>query len=387
MWPCCCAPALQAEGLLDGKVFPHFRLAGYYDDNIFITHDDAKGDWITIAAAGLTGGWGAVPNPLSAVREERGVRLVFEDPEAVPGSYLMADYTGSAVLFADTRSEDSFDHETLFRSVWSDPKLTVGAFARFQAATGSEIDVGGRIRHEIFAAGLSGRYELTGKSWLETGFNPTWSHYNGYATAIDWGNESWLHWRALPKTTLGAGLLLDLLDFSGGPTQTRERPLVRLRYEPDACWAFTGRVGWEARQLGSGDGTIVNPVAFGGVEYQPRDGTRLEANVFHDVGASMLLPGETDRRTGVDATLRQRLWQRFSTTISGGYQRLNYHPDRAAEQVARHDDYLFGRFGIAFDVGRWTSATLFYHHQRDRSSEAASSFVDHQVGCELNLVF
>ena len=369
-----------------GRVFPHFRLAGYYDDNIFIQHTNREGDYVGIASAGIRAGWGEVPKPVSETRQERGVPLKYEDILPVEGAFLMADYTGSRAMFMHHPSQDSNDQDALARVFWTDSKLTLGALVRYQALTASEIEAGSRVRQNIFKGAVTAQYAVTGKSTFEIDVSDTKTHYQGITTASNWLDENWWNWQVAPKTNIGMGLTLGLLEIENYPEQKFERPLFRIRYQPTEKISFNGRIGTELRQLGGNAGTITNLVCQFGVDYKPFDGTSIAMSVYRDVSGSAILGGEIDKRTGVNLVLLQRFLQKLYLTVTLGYDQI-YYTQYYNENPGTEDGFFYGKLGLAMDISRWANVMVFYGYQDYNASEASSSFYDNQVGFEVNVTY
>ena len=397
--PACVGEALPAEPQMEprrddagwfgsdwrGHILPHYRLAGYYDDNIFIQHKNPRWDYVGILSAGLRVGWGDVPNPLSILRTGRGVPLLFEPAHAEPHSFFLADYTGSRVMFMHTPSQDSFDHDAVVQGAWTDGKLTLGGAVRFVAATASEIDVGNRVRREVLSQTVTARYDITGKSVLEIDLGHANTTYHGYSPVQQWTGEAWWDWRGLPKTTFGLGLAFGTLDISNNPGQAYERPLFRARWQVGEKLALNGRIGVDFRQIDDGGGDHANLVYLVGMEYAPFDGTAVETNTYRDVSGSELLAGECSTHTGVALTIRQRLCRVVHLTLTTGYELIQYH--EPAGDSPRDDRFFFAKLGAAFDITRYGNLLLFYGYQADHSSVVDSSFSDNQFGFEMNLTF
>lgn len=369
------------------NVFPHFRLGGYYDDNIFIQNTNRQGDFIGFAGFGLRLGLGEVRAPLYTFREARNVPTLYEAPPQPFGNFLMADYSGTFFAFANHSSEDSYDQDALLSMGWTGAKLSLGFEARFQSLSGGDVDVGDRVRREIYHAGLNGWYELSEKSSLEANFSYTNTQYENLINSAEWINEDWFNYQITGKIKLSPGIGLGVLQIQDSPDQPYARLLLRAKYEATAKLSFDGRIGLEYRDVQTGSSFRNNPVFGLGVTYVPFDGTTLSLDGYRTAEASATRLGEDYTRTGADLKVRQRFLQRFYFSVTGGYENLRYEQVASTAEASRRDHYFFGRAAVAFDVTRWCNAELFYNLQRDSSSLAENSFTDNQVGLEFDFAF
>jgi hypothetical protein len=371
-----------------GKLLPHFRLTQYFDDNIFIQPTNKTADFVTLIGLGIRAGWGDVENPLTPIRDRRGVPLLYQDPEAKPGNFLLADYTGTPVLYANTSSQDTYNQDALLKAGWTDTRLSIGLLSRFQSTTISEIDVGELVKQKIYSDGLDVKYALTEKSGIESTFAFVRTDYPAqYISTNDWRHEDWLNYQLTSKINTGPGFGIGITEIQNSGDQTFEQLLYRASYQSTEKLSFTGRAGLELRQLEDEVPSRQIPIFFLGATYALFPGTSVEVDSFRDVGVSALLFGQDYIETGVTLTIRQCLIQKLHLTFSGSFENLDYLPVAANVVATRNDDYFVGKAAVAFDVMKWCTAQVFYIFQRDCSTQGANSFVDNQVGFEWNFAY
>ena len=91
--------------------------------------------------------------------------------------------------------------------------------------------------------------------------------------------------------------------------------------------------------------------------------------------------------TQVTATLRQRLFQRLSISVSGGYQNLTYFNTVNGSDTAREDNYYFIQPGIDVTITRYWSAGAFYLHRINDSTITLFGFDENQFGVHSQVTF
>lgn len=367
------------------KVFPHLTLGGYFDDNIFISEQDEQQDFIGILAPGVAFGLGEIEHPLSRIRQERGVPLIFADPREGNGNFLLADYTASAVGFADHTGESSLDHEALLSAMWAPGRLRLGLETYFRALSRSEIDVGSRVRREEFGIGLSSRYDLGGKMSWDSLLGFTNTHYIGRLDSREWLIQEWINWEFSAKTTFGIGAGWGRLEVEESPTQHYLPLLARVVWKSSEKLTFSGRAGAEYRWVE--EGSRWNPIFGLGAIYDPFVNTRLELEAFREITASALLEGQNYSRTGVTMALRQTVADRLYFKLRGGYEHSDYFRVAEGDSADREEDYFFVRPSVAFDLTRWTNTEIFYQYRTNDSTREGDSFGNNQVGIEMNFAF
>jgi hypothetical protein len=369
------------------NLFPHFRIGGFYDDNIFIQEHDKQSDFIGFAGFGLRFGLGDVRAPLYTLREARNVPILYEAPPQPFGNFILADYSGSYMVFADHSSQNSYDQDALVSMGWMGSKLALGFEGKFQSLSSPDIDAGGRVRRYILHAGVNINYEVSDKTSIEANFAYTGTEYSGLTDFAEFLNEDWLNIQITPKLKIAPGIGVGVLTIQDSSDQPFGRVLIRAVYECSEKLAFSGRIGVEYRDVERGSAFRNNPIFALGATYAPWDGTSLSVGGYRLAEASALLAGADYTRTGVDLKLQQRFLQRFFAKLTGGYENLDYHAVSGDSSINRNDDYFFGRAAVAFDFTRWGNAEIFYNYQKDSSNRPGSSFTDNQVGIEFDFAF
>jgi len=377
----------EGAGSWRKKVFPYFRLGGYYDDNIFISETERESDFVGFAGFGLRAGLGEVVAPLYGLREKRNVPILYETSPPVPGNFVWADYSGMYRFFLDHSEQSSYDQDLLMRLGWTDGKVTLGLEGRFQSLSTPDIDAGGRVRRYIFHAGAEVDYQLSELTSVEADFSYTNVQYTSLIDSSEFLHESWLNYQLTPKLKVAGGIGVGVLTMQGGPNQPYGRVLVRAVYEYSPKLSFSGRLGLEYRDVQEGSAFRNNPVFGLGITYAPWDGTFISLEGYRFAEASAMLAGADYTITGVDLTVRQRFFQRFILTLTGGYENWDYRFMPGDSSVKRNDNYFFGRAAIAFDITRWCNAEIFYSYQRDSSTYPGNSFTDNLVGIGFDFAF
>ncbi len=369
------------------NVFPHFRIGGYYDDNIFIQRSGKQSDFIGFAGFGLRLGLGEVQAPLYTLREARNVPRIYEAPPQPFGNFFLVDYSGTYLFFVDHSEQNAYDQDALLSIGWMGSKLSLGLEGKFQSLSSPDIDAGRRVRRYILSGAVRANYELSGKTSLESNVSYTSTQYQGLIDSGEFQTEEWLNIQITPKLKIAPGVGFGILTVQGSDNQPYARVLVRAVYDFSEKLSFNGRLGGEYRDVQRGSSFRNNPVFGLGISYVPFDGTTLSLTSYRLAEASALLAGADYTRTGVDLKIRQRFLQRFYLTLTGGYENLDYHAVTNDSTTNRNDHYFFGRAAIAFDFTRWGNAEIFYNFQRDSSNHPGNSFTDNQVGFELNFAF
>jgi hypothetical protein len=337
---------------------------------------------------GIAAGWGDYAAEVRQLGEfEHHFEPLNLDLEDNPQSFLFAKYVANAAFFMDHSSENAVDHDALVAGRWESSKLTLGLRLRFQTLSGTDIDVGNRVKRKVYGGVITSLYTLTEKTSLELNiYNNTYDYQN----QLDWSEwilEDWANYQILPKTKISLGTRLGTSEIKSGSTQTFEQLVGRVTYFASSKLGLSLDGGVEWRQYGDGGGDDLFSVFNLAATYAPFDGTQLSGNAFRRNSASVSLVNENITTTGFSARVRQRFLHRFYFGVEGGYQNSEYRSIVTGGTAGRTDDTVFVKPSLSFDVTKFLSAETAYQYQRNDSSVEQSSFRENIVTFQVNLQF
>jgi uncharacterized protein (PEP-CTERM system associated) len=161
---------------------------------------------------------------------------------------------------------------------------------------------------------------------------------------------------------------------------------VRMRWRATDKLSFQVHGGVEIREFLSGtEGTLVNPIVAGVIQYQPVEATMLSLNVDRTVAASYLQQAVSET-SQIRATLNQRLFKVLYFDLSGSYSNVKYVSTDVGTQT-RQDDYFSVSTGLHCRLLKRGTVAVFYQHSKNTSTDAGFSLASNQVGFELGYRF
>jgi hypothetical protein len=369
------------------RVIPFGRFRTIWDDNLFISNTNPQSDVSFTLSPGIAVGWGDYDAEVRQLGEfEHQFEPLSLNNEDTPQSFLFAKYAANAAFFIDHSGENALDHDALLAGRWESTKLTLGARLHFQTLSGADIDVGDRVKREVFTGAITSSYKFSEKTSAD--LNLYFNNYN-YETQIDsteWIVEDFFNYQLQPKTQISIGTRLGTTDIGGGSTQTYEQLVGRVAYNLSSKLALTLDGGVEWRQYENGPDEQFTVFNFA-TSYAPFDGTTFSVNAYRRNSASVSLVNENITSTGFNARLRQRVLHRFYFTVDGGFQNSKYNSTVTGAAGGRDDDTVYVKPGVSFDITRHVSAESAYQYQQNDSSLKETSFRENLVTFQLNLQF
>jgi len=353
---------------VDGNwnIRPHFSLATYYDGNIFISDEDQQGDFVVRAAPGVS----------------------FRIGDGRGQLYVTGDYTVGFVAYSNNKNEDFINQDGNLNVQWTLPKTTLGLHLGILAESGTDIDVTDLVRRTIYYAGITSNHIVSDKTSFDLNLDYRYTDYreSDLISSKEARVQTYFNYEILPKVSLGVGGVIGVLDAPPNSNQTYVSPSLR------AIWVATGKVtlnanlGVDIRQVDGG--TRTSPVF--GIEgiWRIRNGTELTLNARRGIYSSAVFSGQDYAATGVTAGITQRMTDRCSFVLTGGYENLDYESAEPDVDASRVDNYFFVRPAIRYRVTDWFGVGLFYEYSRNNSRGAgARSFRRDRGGLQLNFIY
>ncbi len=345
------------------RLFPHFSVTGIFDDNVYLSSDNKVSDFYFALSPGLGATYGSDDSTLR----------------------FQADYTASFLVFMKESSQDTVDQNAAVHVTYALPKLTLGLTLSFQSLNGASVDVGDRVRRQIFYIGVTSNYVLDEKFSFDFNVDDTGADYHDLNDSNEARIQTWLNYQATGKTNVGLGLTLGDLSVQNATNQTYEQLLARVKYDATGKLSLYASGGVELRQA---DTEKVSPVFAIGAVYSPTATTTISLDFHERIYPSAALDGQDYRATGFMLTVTQQLRQNLSAILTAGYENTKYFAVDEDIFSDRVDHYTYVRVGPDWQVRPWWHLGAFYEFSRNASSgEDSRSFTRNRVGLQANFAF
>ena len=339
-----------------------------YDDNIYLDSSTNKqSDLIWVFSPSLFLGLG--------------------DYRSGAGNLVTLRYQPSVIVFTDQSKNDSFDQDLEAYGQWRLAKLVLGLRQGYQVLSSGYVETGGRATRTIYATRLTGRYEVSPKTSFEIDLQQTINDNDQFISYNEWINDNWFNYQITGKISLGAGLSFGYRDIQDNPNQTFEQARVRANYQATGKTAFFLTAGAEMDQYASGGSDGPLPIFNLGISYQPFDATAISLQAHRTDQNSIEFEGQNYTTTGFILTVRQRFFQKYFVTLSGGYDNLSYRSVVSNGAPDHTDDYFFIRTGADWAMTRKWSMGVFYQYRQKDSDLSAQGFKNNQVSLQTRYTF
>ncbi len=311
------------------------------------------------------------------------------------------DYSPSLVFFMKNSEQNAVNHDVKMNAGYALTKLTLGLVQSFSSTEGGVVDVGDRVKQRGYNTGLTVRYELTEKTFLQLDGAYRLTDYETLTDSQEWTVTPTANYQITPKVTLGLGVTVGQLfveeqtlevrpsGLNSSVTnvvpktraQTYVGPTLRASYKTTEKTDVNLSFGGEWRQYTDGSDSF-GPVFSLAGSYRPFEGTSFTLEGHRRQQNSAVINGANFITTGGTLGVRQRLRDNLFGTANFTYDHSDYEPTTSAVAITRRDDYFLLRCGLEAILGRSWSLGVFYQYREDISSDESYSFNNNQVGVQ-----
>jgi hypothetical protein len=351
------------------RVVPMLNAGVVYDDNIFITNTDRKGDVIFNIGAGLA--------------------LEFGDYRTLEESYLLLEYMASGYFFSKYTAQNSFGQNASLLGQYRFNQLAVQLESSYQYINGAQRQVGGFTTRNILVSDLRFIYDWSEKTTFDLEFGQDANVYNSpYNSSYFYQVMAGMDYLILPKVRVGMEGIVGFVDAQNNPDQTYQIINARAKYDLTGKVAIKATGGVQLTQYQSGGEPMrASPVFSIGGEYLPFPNTTVSLVGYRNMQVSPSFDNQNYWATGVELGVTQIVAQKFQVGVAGGYENDTYVPNTANTVANRVDNFFFIEPQVSYNFLKYLTATLFYQHRFNDSTLQVDTWYDNQVGLELSAAF
>lgn len=346
-------------------VTPSVTAGAYYDDNIFL----ARGKGTNSVSSPEDYVWTVAPS----------LRLGTSEEGTPYGRYLSLRYTPTASIFTKHGDQNSVDHEASVKGLWPFSKLALGAQQEFLSASSGVVEAGDRVDRTAYNTIFTVAYDLSEKTTISAQVSQRISEYKTLNSSKQWDDQNWFGYQYSPKLSIGFGFGLGYLDPQNSAQQTYENANLRAMYRVVEKIDLTASAGLEWRQFRGSQGSSQYPIFSIAGTFTPTPTTSLTLEAHRQQNSSIVYNSQNYTSTGFAVGAVQRIRERFSLTVSGSFDYVNYNAVQTGVATSRADEIIGARAELSYDLRpNWTVGV--YYQRRDNLSDTALSFSNNQVG-------
>ncbi|MES2660593.1 MAG: hypothetical protein V4689_18350 [Verrucomicrobiota bacterium] len=342
-------------------------ISAAYDSNIFLSKTDPKSDMVTRIGPAISYTQG--------------------DAKEGEGGFIKFAYQPTGVIYSEHGSNNRIDQEAALTAGWRGKAASltyIGAARNLGDATAETGRQTERveIENEILAAWIP-REKIT----VELAAGNLKSDYSDPAlfdSSETYGRLG-VRYTYSPKTEIGMAYQVGSLRVQGGSDQTLQQVTAGIAWQPREKIKIALQAGAEQRK--SENGTDVNPVLEGRIDWAPRKGTELYLTGYQRQEASAYYQGQDYNVLGATAGISQRLGGNWTARLEGGREKVSYSRVSGSGTSGRKDAIWFVRPALEYKFTDALDVSLFYRVSDDSSTAKDFGYSQRLAGIELTYKF
>jgi hypothetical protein len=342
-------------------------ISAAYDNNIFLSSQNPESDMVFRAA------------PIVAYTKG--------DAKGGEGGFVRAGYRPTAVVYAGNGADNRIDHEALATAGWRG-KVTRLTYAGVIRKLGDATAETGRPTDRVeFGNEIRVAWIPREKVTLEVAAVNNQSNYSD--AALYDSNQNYAEVAARytysPKTELGLIYQIGRFKVDGAGPQDTQQVRGAIVWQPREKIRVDLQAGAEHRR--SDNGSSVNPVLEGRIDWMPRKETGIYLTAYMREEASAFYAGQNYGVKGAVLGISQRLRGKWSAKLEGGFEKNSYEVVSGTGTGGREDRIWFVRPALTCDLGEESDLSFFYRVSDNSSTDSVFGYEQQIVGVELNHKF
>lgn len=342
-------------------------ISAAYDDNIFLSSRNAESDMVFRVA----------PTIAYAKGDER----------EGEGAFVKAGYRPTGVVYSGNGSENRIDHQGLAIAGWRGKLTSITYSGIIQKLGGATAETGRLTDRVEFENEIRAAWIPREKITLEVAGGNRQSDYSDptlFDSAKTYGEVA-VRYAYSPKTELGLIYQIGRFKVDGTGPQDTQQVKGNIVWQPREKIRVDLEAGAEHRD--ADNGTSVNPVLEGRIEWKPRKETEIYVTAYMRQEASSFYAGQNYQVNGATAGVSQRLGGKWSAILEGGFEKNTYEAVSGNGPDGREDRIWFVRPALVYRIGGESDLSFFYRVSDNDSSEEAFGYEQQMIGLELNHKF
>ncbi|WP_166443080.1 hypothetical protein [Phragmitibacter flavus] len=343
-----------------------------YDDNVFLRQNDKISSFI--------------------FTQTLGINVALGDYESRSGNYLALDYSPAYTYYdvEELEGEDNFSHQLAVEAQVVTGRWTFGGSAGYAIREGTSSDLGAvEIRDRVdltsFQAGVNAKFAYTDRTLFVFSGSYSDRDYDEFIDSQAWTTSAGILTSITPKIQAGLTGVYGQVDADERGQEDFQQVLLVMNYLATGRVTLNTSLGAEFRQLDVGNDETYFVFGLSG-QWNIRDGTNFAIEGHRNIEPSAIFPGVNTILTGASAGFSQRLFERFTLGVKGGYDHVEYDIASAPGTIAADYDYFFVRPSLSY-AGRWFDVELYYLFRDLTSDDNGTGFDNSQVGLQISLTF
>lgn len=358
---------VEGEGSL-WRLRPILSSAVTYDDNIFLSQTNRRGDVIFNINAGLA--------------------LEFGDYENLQNNYLLLEYLATGYFFNRYTEQNSFNQAASLIGQYQFEALAVQLESRYQTLSGAERQVGAFTDRVLFFNALRLIRQHSEKTSLDFELTQRTNYYPENLSSSYYEAVAGFDYQLFPKTRAGLETVFGLAQVQDSPDMWYQTLNGRFKYFLTGKTLLNATGGLQFNEyVGGGEPLRLVPVFSIGAEHALFNKTRLNLVAYRNLQASPSIVDQDYIATGGEIGISQDLTSKLQIGFTAGFENDTYVANSAATDATRVDNFYFFRPSITYEFLKYLKASLSYEYRANDSNISTDTWNNNRATIEISAQF
>ncbi|MGN6641807.1 MAG: hypothetical protein ACTHKU_02275 [Verrucomicrobiota bacterium] len=301
------------------------------------------------------------------------------------GSHWTMDYTASMKLYSNDGFDNTVNHSATVAGNTQYEDWSFGLNLAAALSNDPQAETGTQTKQQSYSTALDASRQLNGDLSVDLNGAVSFRLTDNFSDSRNYSTLNWINQEFGPNIGAGIGLGFGYDDVGDGVDMTYEQIKARLVCHVTGKIELSVNGGAEIRQfIGSGKSSLLTPIMGAALKYHIFEPTTLTGHADRSVGASYF-QNEITEGTTFEAILDQRLFVRYTLSLSGGYALTTYQSSSVdSSKTNRRDDNSFVSVRIGTGFLNRGSISAYYTFTENSSDESGFSYSSNQVGVQVS---
>jgi hypothetical protein len=331
------------------------------------------------------------------------------------GTHWTLDYTPSLTFYSDTNLNDSVTHSVSLSGGVTYNDWVFSLSQGFSASSDPNVQTGAQTDQKSYSTSFSASYSFNDKVSLDSsisqnisevgnslnytnffpGFNNFFPGLTNLFINLNSGSRQWsisesLNYKFFPRLNGGISASFGYVDVDSGSDQINESVSgdVNWRATDKTSFAISAGVS-DSRSLAAGSGDIISPTFSASIQYLLFEPTQLSLSASRGITTSYFQNQDSESTT-LSVSLSQKLLQKYSLSLSGGYSTTDYiqfvpsgGTTSSGTSTVRSDDSYSLSASLSRPFLKRGTISVSYSYSANRSSVTGFTYASDQFGVQI----
>ncbi len=299
-------------------------------------------------------------------------------------------YSAGASFYSDPKLKNNVDHSVTLHGHTSYEDWKFNLSQSVAITSDPMVQTSQQTDQQSYSTSLAVDYQISGDLSAALTAGQQLSSTSGFTNAVgsttDWTLSGSLNYQLAPSLSAGLGAGWGYSKVAIGPDNTYEDVNLNL------SWAFARKLslsvngGAQIRQfIGSGQSSLLSPTFGVTLNYHPFRFTAIYLTASRSIGASYF-QSQVNVNTSVSVGLSQRLFKKYSLSLSGSYGLTEYQNSSSQappEITGRADTQTSFSVSVNRSFLKRGTASVFYSKSQNSSNSQGYHLNSNQAGLSL----